>query len=276
MAEPVHLISLGAGVQSTVMALMADLGEMEPRPLAAIFADTGWEPRPVYQHLDWLETELTLPVHRVTVGRLQDNVRVGRDAGGTKPPSGFAQIPLHTRNARGEKGMGFRQCTTNYKVLPIRREARRMMLAAGAGTMVQWVGISVDEAHRMKPSGVRYAETRYPLIERGMSRQDCLEWWRERYPGRPLVKSACLGCPYQSDARWLENARADPEGMRETIEIDRDIREMGNQPGMRKYLHRSCEPLADVIARLERLDALGKQLSLWEDWGNECSGMCGV
>ena len=45
------IISLGAGVQSTTMALMAAHGEITPMPDCAIFADTGWEPKAVYDHL---------------------------------------------------------------------------------------------------------------------------------------------------------------------------------------------------------------------------------
>ena len=63
-----HIISLGAGVQSSTMALMAAKGEITPMPDAAIFADTGWEPKYVYDWLDWLETQLPFPVHRVSGG----------------------------------------------------------------------------------------------------------------------------------------------------------------------------------------------------------------
>jgi hypothetical protein len=36
------VISLGAGVQSSVMALMAAEGELTPMPDCAIFSDTQW------------------------------------------------------------------------------------------------------------------------------------------------------------------------------------------------------------------------------------------
>ena len=72
--QTITVLSLGAGVQSTVLALLAAQGhEQVPLPDAAIFADTGWEPQGVYDHLDWLETQLPYPVHRVSKGhRLQD------------------------------------------------------------------------------------------------------------------------------------------------------------------------------------------------------------
>lgn len=59
--NPLRVISLGAGVQSTTMALMAAHGEIGPMPDAAIFADTGDEPEAVYAHLRWLTSPNVLP-----------------------------------------------------------------------------------------------------------------------------------------------------------------------------------------------------------------------
>lgn len=56
-----RIISLGAGVQSTTMALMAAHGAITPMPDCAIFADTGWEPIAVYDHLRWLMSPNVLP-----------------------------------------------------------------------------------------------------------------------------------------------------------------------------------------------------------------------
>lgn len=65
--SPIRLraLSLGAGVQSTTIALLAAHGEIGPMPDCAIFADTGWEPRAVYDHLEWLMSGnvLPFPVH---------------------------------------------------------------------------------------------------------------------------------------------------------------------------------------------------------------------
>lgn len=47
-----HYLSLGAGVQSTTLALMFAHGEMPVRLDAAIFADTQCEPVSVYRHLN--------------------------------------------------------------------------------------------------------------------------------------------------------------------------------------------------------------------------------
>ena len=56
-----RVLSLGAGVQSTVMALMTMTGEIKDKPDCAIFADTGAEPKNVYKHLEWLIKQLDYP-----------------------------------------------------------------------------------------------------------------------------------------------------------------------------------------------------------------------
>ena len=64
--EPaLRILSLGAGVQSSTMALMADKGEFGVKPDAAVFADTGWEPKPVIQHLEYLKSVISYPIHIV-------------------------------------------------------------------------------------------------------------------------------------------------------------------------------------------------------------------
>ena len=61
-----HVISLGAGVQSSTLALMFATGELSPMPDCAIFADTGAEPKIVYDHLERLIEALPFPVHIVS------------------------------------------------------------------------------------------------------------------------------------------------------------------------------------------------------------------
>ena len=82
-----RVLSLGAGVQSTTLALKAAHGEIGPMPDCAIFADTGWEPRAVYEHLAWLRSPnvLPFPVHIVSAGDLRADLLAG--ARGERCPS---------------------------------------------------------------------------------------------------------------------------------------------------------------------------------------------
>ena len=68
MNKKLVVLSLGAGVQSSVMALMAAKGQITPMPDYAIFADTQAEPDHLYSWLDGLEEKLPFPVIRVTRG----------------------------------------------------------------------------------------------------------------------------------------------------------------------------------------------------------------
>src|SRR6185295_6449323 len=115
MSEPVHIISLGAGVQSSTMALMAAHGEISPMPAAAIFADTMSEPDGVYRWLDWLEKQLPFPVERVSKGSLRDEALRMKT---TKDGRIYSRtdIPFFTQRPDGQKGKTrFRSCTSDYK-----------------------------------------------------------------------------------------------------------------------------------------------------------------
>ena len=65
--KTIPILSLGAGVQSTTLALMAERGLIE-KPVAAIFADTGDEPPNIHDHLERLKGMLSFPVYTVTQG----------------------------------------------------------------------------------------------------------------------------------------------------------------------------------------------------------------
>jgi hypothetical protein len=274
-ANMIHLISLGAGVQSSTMALMAAKGEIGPMPTAAIFADTQAEPKAVMQWLDWLETQLPFPVYRVTAGSLKDeslSLRTSKDGEGSYVRN---VVPAYTLNPDGTKGMLLRKCTADFKIAPLARKQRELMKAAGQKTLTSWIGISLDEAHRMKPSRVKYAQHRWPLLEMGMTRFHCLEWMKKNgYPQPP--KSACTFCPYHSDAQWNELKKTDAESFADAVKFEREWNEVvltDKRPSQTKgriYLHRSCVPLDQVDFRSAE-DA--GQMSMF---GNECEGMCGV
>ena len=59
--KTLRVLSLGAGVQSTTLALMINQGEL-PMVNCAIFADTKGEPKYVYDHLNWLKNKLKFPI----------------------------------------------------------------------------------------------------------------------------------------------------------------------------------------------------------------------
>lgn len=260
-----NILSLGAGVQSTTLLLMALAGEVTPLPDAAIFADTGWEPAAVYDHLAWCEQQMAgrIPLYRVSGGDLRADV-LGYARGQNK--RGW-RIPAYMTTQEGRESPLMRQCTTAYKIVPISRQIKKLGATAATPASV-WLGISLDEVSRMKPSREAHVVRRWPLIERRLSRHDCLLWLeRHGYPRPP--KSACIGCPYHGAMEWRA-IKADPVAWADAVEVDAAIRHMSKKDGATVFLHRSLTPLpmVDLSTPQER-----GQLELWDA---ECEGMCGV
>ena len=123
-----NIISLGAGVQSTAMALMAAHGEISPMPDCAIFADTQGEPKAVYEHLRWMMSAnvLPFPVHIVTAGNLKDQIAAER------PKGRFLKvdIPAFVLAPNGTTALINRSCTRDFKIDPIRRKVREQIGAS--------------------------------------------------------------------------------------------------------------------------------------------------
>ena len=277
-----NVLSLGAGVPSTTMALMAAHGEISPMPDFAIFADTGAEPKAVYEHLDWLMSPNVLPfqVEIVAKGNIRDDTYAAVN-GQRRERGRSASAPFFTEGHDGKAAPLRRQCTSEYKIEPINRHLReRLGVAKGQrlpkGTKVTvWIGISTDEVYRVKPAQEWWQERRWPLIEKRMSRWDALLWFeRHGYPEPP--RSACTFCPYHSDAEWRHLRDESPDEFADAVALDAAIR-----PGFKSrlegerstgglFLHRSLEPLDQVD--LSTPEDRG-QLNMF---GNECEGMCGV
>ncbi len=270
-----RVVSFGAGVQSTVMLLMACKHEIGPMPDFAIFADTQWEPNGVYEHLKWVKEEVArltndrLPIHIVTAGNIRDDHLAGLNTTGQQ----FTSMPFYTKHGMG---MGRRQCTREYKIDPITKEIRRL-LGVEKGKRVpkntiveQWLGISTDEIQRLKNSRHKWCVHRWPLIELGMSRGDCYEWFNVNYPDRILTKSACIGCPFAVNSQWQKMKNGNGSEWEDACQFDEAIRDNGSKlrkMNAQQYVHKSATPLRS--AYLGDVDTL-------DMFAEECEGMCGL
>lgn len=176
-----HILNLGAGVQSTALYLMFHLamvlrGEIQcsdwafkailslseshkqwlidtfPKLDAAIFADTQDEPEEVYRHLNWLQSLEGPTILVRTKGRLSDDLISGQNSTGQR----FASIPAFTTANGGKKvGKTRRQCSKEYKIDVIEQTIRHELVGCARGRSVpkgtiihQYIGISLDETGR--------------------------------------------------------------------------------------------------------------------------------
>ena len=273
-----NVLSLGAGVQSSCIALMAAQGEISPMPDFAVFADTQDEPAEVMEYLEWLEKNLPYPVIRVTNGSLSEYSITPHFR--KKDNSSYLKktIPFFGKKECGETGFAIgRACTADFKIKPIRKVLKEkcgIIRAQKDCTITQWIGISWDEMQRMKVSPVKWMQNRWPLIERKMSRHHCKEWMRDNGYEEP-PRSACYYCPFHDDDEWRRIRNNDPKSFQMAVDFDILLREKYKEHDkgykMEAFLHRSCKPLGEVD--FDSPEDKGQETF---DFASECDGMCGI
>lgn len=299
-----EVISAGIGIQSTTMMLMAAHGLITPMPDLAIFADTKGESAATYRHLDWLRSGnvLPFPIEVVSFSDLEDDIlrSAAGETGIADRKGQYMAPPMRTLNADGSTGMLRRECTKNYKIVPIEECVRRHLGIVGKRIrgkkklVRQWIGFSADEAiragggvHKRTP---KWTAIWYPLIDRltgdglggaggdrWISLGDCIEWLkRHEYPVPP--RSACVFCPYLKNERWRDLRDNHPEGWERALKVDEAVRDMaerglsGLNEGGTLFLHHSHKPLREADLK----DEDPNQRNMWPDFTDECEGMCGL
>ena len=256
------VIALGMGMQSTALYLMSSMGQFE-RADHAIFSDPMAEHPETYKLVDWLlkwEKENDgIPIHIVKKNLYKDLMN-GVNHRGRK----FVSIPAH-----GEGKLIKRQCTYDYKILPVMKKLRELHNLKPRKRMPlseMWLGITIDEASRMKDSREPRIKNRYPFMEMMMNRSDCMHFMRDA--GFPVpVKSSCVFCPYHSNSQWKEHKK-DKIVWDKIIEVDEAMRWSAFDAGMSEpiYLHPSLKPIDEA-------DLGENQIDMFE---NECEGHCGL
>lgn len=275
-------------------------GDLEPFD-HVIFSDTGWEPPDVYEHLERLSAfsaERGTPITTVTAGNIRDDhldpqhdhlfIRnakkyphyQGRQR--TFIPF-FVQSEPTDDNPSG-KGKTFRTCTKTYKIEPVEKEIRRIL---GLKPRARWplehvvdqfLGISWDEATRVRLSDRPAIVNHYPLVDRKLDRDWCHEYMAS--VGWSAPRSACIGCPFHRNDEWRRLRDHDPASWQEAIEFDETFRERtlaGLTPisGV-PFLHDSRLPLRDAPIddggdAKAPADILADTL-----FSDQCDGFCGT
>jgi len=247
---------LGWGVQSFTLAAMAALGEID-RIDYAVHADTHHESAMTYQFAErwtgWLDIR---GIKVVTVDNGENEIITNR-------VGGEIFIPSFTNTPSSNGGQLRRQCTQRWKIAPLRRW---LQTNRNGAPVEMWIGISTDEALRMKPSDVKYITHRWPLIELGMSRKDCIKFLETHRLETPS-KSACVFCPYHNTYEWRKTKEIKKDWDK-AVAIDERIRNV--RPPYDLFVHPSRKPLVSVDLRTEEQKG---QMRLWDE---ECTGLCGV
>lgn len=282
-----HCVSLGWGRQSTCMLFMAAFGDL-PMPNVAIHSDTTHERRETYEYAErwtpFLEQrglKIVTVKPRVTFQREGDAIKsvqipaftLGLPGKRTKDVYEDDEVVGQTewQSPGGERGVLRRQCTNRWKIAPMRRWLTEHVVRFPdpdgvldlAEPISMWLGISTDEAERVRPSDVQYIQNRYPLIEKGMSVRDCEKYLLDHDVEVP-PKSSCVFCPFHNKKEWRGLRERGGQDWNEAVQVDEMIRYA--RPGFELFVHPSRKPLSEVG---ESIDAQPELLN-----GDECEGAC--
>ena len=276
------VMSFGAGVQSTTLACLAArrderlLSVTKVAPELYVFADTGDEPMAVYSHLEDMRVLIESSGAEMSVVSRGQGLAEHIEEKISSGKRGISHPPMWVATDDGEDTLPLRRgCTQDFKSKPIDKHLKSAFSVPrgykGAALLEQWLGISVDEASRMRESREQWREFRYPLIEMGWKRSHCIEFLESIGVSAP--RSACVYCPFHNQQEW-KALMADPVERERIVAFERMARKGWREKGAfgtrsEPFLHRSRVPIDEV-------DFDGGQLTLYSMWENECEGLCGV
>jgi hypothetical protein len=260
-----------------------------------IMADTRGELPQTYAYayaVASLLAEVDVPFNLVSAGDLRRAIMNLEQY-----PNANPSPPVYLLDPQGKRSkLNAYRCSYDFKRRPVARKVKELCGPRGAwkrANVEQWIGFTTDEDHRCKadnecrcgdalashcdddgrplPGGCarcrcsqfeRWRTNRWPLIEMGMTRADCVAWLTDHgYPVPP--RSACTYCPNSSDERWATLKADHPDEWEAACEMDEVVRTATNFGGRRAdtplkgvpYLHRSMTPLrsADLRTRTAKL-----------------------
>ena len=189
------VVAYGGGTNST--ALLVGMLERGERPDLILFADTGGEKPGTQTHTEtvsaWCESVGFPPI---------ETVRYANKAGQV--------ITLYDKCISGKMlpsiAYGFKSCSEKWKRRPQDRYVSQWAPAQdawGAGLkVVKLIGYDADEDRRAGIAEDAQYAYRYPLIEWGWTREDCVAAIERAGLPQP-GKSACFFCPNSTEAEIL-------------------------------------------------------------------------
>ncbi len=243
--KPSTVWSCGGGVQSTAVAVLITQGKL-PKPDYALITDNGWEKQSTWEYVnEHLIPRMEAVGVRLHIVKSADYVDTALlDKGG------YVLVPAYIKDATGKVG----KLKTRGSILWKATVARKWMREQGIKRADNWLGMSTDEQRRARPSTLRWVQLRYPLIDLGISREDCL--WLISNAGWPRPpRTSCYLCPHQDDASWLRTRQQYPDDWELAVKAEQQIQ--AQRPNI--YLHNSAVPLPDVEFKMT-----------WKEMMTEC------
>ncbi len=249
MPQEIRLFSYGGGVQSTAALVLAAQRRID-FPLF-IFCNVGADSENPAT-LDYIETHAApfAEEHAIELKEVARTFQRGPRKGEietvygrlTRPNSRSLPIPVRMSNG----APGNRACTVDFKIDQTERIAKALGATADNKAIVG-IGISTDEIHRMTGRDRPYERLRYPLIDLGLNRNDCMQIIRSA--GLPVPpKSSCYFCPFHSIVEWQRMKHEQPDLFEKAADLEQMLNQrrakLGKDP---VWLTRRAQPLKEAI-----------------------------
>lgn len=299
MTKIYHVLSFGAGNQSSYMLEQHLKGNCKYQYDFIVWADTGGEPQFIHSQVEWWQqrqkmygnqTPFIITHHnRMKYGLEEMLFRyILTDYQRFQMPVYFNNINEETGVVE-KGGIGKRQCTVDFKIIPVKQTVRKAILKQhglkptqrlpkNIGFIID-IGFSFDEIrriHQYQSPQYKYMYLAYPLVEEGITSDDTLQYLTEnRFPTK---RSRCYFCPFNCDDRdsgmdWMEIIETEPLSFLKACYFDEQIRKVqreGNKV-LRSipYLHYSRTPLKEVYKNKYNnlMQELNDEFCKWiDDW----------
>ena len=245
--QDVRIFSFGGGVQSVACLALAARGVIDYKTF--VFADVGEDsehPGTVaYMRDHAIPFAAAHGLELVTVAKRLKDGTVETLLQKLHRTEKSLDIPVRMSNG----APGNRSCTADFKIKPVGRYAKELGASVEAPAVVG-IGISQDEAHRMKPSQIPYLENDYPLVRLGLDRTDCKRIIQQA--GLPIPpKSSCWFCPYHTLGAWRDMLTSERHLFDRAVALERMLNErraaLGKDP---IFFSSRCVPLDRAVYQI--------------------------
>lgn len=258
------VLSFGAGMQSTALALMScenALADREDLPLPhpkvpvydlVVFCDLGFEPPWVMKQVDFTQKACESTGIRFEVLDCPLYKDFMRNFGERRTVS----VPWWTLREDGHKSRMPRNCTIDYKVNMISKFFRWKVLGYKKGQRLRpedekahemHMGFGAEEQHRCKENPNRMFVNKFPLVEMGLTRADNYAYIKDVW-GLDTKASACCFCPFHRNYFYWHLKENYPQTYGQLVEIDELLRDKNPKPPMDSdlFISRSRKRLEDL------------------------------
>lgn len=303
--EIIRVLSFGGGTQSSHLLDMHFNGEIDYDYI--IFSDTGAEPEFIHDQVAWWQkkqkevgntTPFIITHHNSMENGLEEMLMryIYTDYQRFQMPLYFNKVTEDGEVVPG--GMMPRQCTGDFKIVPVQQAARKMIKESKDlkptqkmpknVAIIMDIGFSSDEINRVGgyvSHQSNYIYLAYPLIEMNESTKDSIEYLqRNNYPSR---RSRCYFCPFNCSGErardigmdWQEIIDTEPTSFLKAVFFDEELRrvQFTGKKNMQSipYFHYTRQPLKDVYSKeytaieKEYPDFLHKWSIEWLDFLNK-------